>query len=146
MNGEIWLGIGELARRAGCKVQTVRYYEGMGLLPPAPRSAGGQRRYRRGDVQRLGFIRHARELGFSLETIGELLDMAARPAESCAAVDHIVRAQLAEVDRRIQQLTALRRELALMVERCAGGPVAECRILEALGEAEASTPPSPPSD
>lgn len=132
MKDESWLAIGELARRTGCKAQTVRYYEEIGLLPPVPRSAGGQRRYRQSDVQRLGFIRHARKLGFSLETIGELLDLATRPADSCAAVDHVVRAQLTEVDRRLEQLGALRRELAAMLARCEGGPVAECGILETL--------------
>lgn len=136
MGGESWLGIGELARRAGCKVQTVRYYEGVGLIPPAPRSSGGQRRYRQADVQRLGFIRHARELGFPLETIARLLALAAHPEDSCQAVEQLVREQLVQVDRRIQQLQSLRRELALMVDRCEGGPVATCRILEALAEGQ----------
>lgn len=127
------VSIGILARESGTSVQTVRYYESRGLLPAPPRTEGGQRRYGRIHRDRLAFIRHAREMGFSLDAIGELLRLSSQDNASCSPVDRIAREQLALVDRRIEQLCALRETLSQMVEHCDGESMTSCRILEALG-------------
>ncbi len=126
--------IGHLAGRTGVKVQTIRYYERIGLLPEAPRSEGNRRLYHEGDIERLAFIRHARALGFSLEAIRELLSLSDDPEQSCAAADAIARRQLDQVTRRIAQLEALRAELGRMIEQCRGGRISDCRVIEVLGD------------
>ena len=126
------LTIGNLSRRTGTKVQTIRYYEQIGLMREAERSAGGQRRYTEKDLERLAFIRHARELGFTLEAIRELLDLADNPARPCEVADAIARRHLVRVEQRIQRLVALRTELGRMIEECSGGRVSECRVIEVL--------------
>ncbi len=129
-----FLGIGELARRTGTKVQTIRYYEEIGLLPPPPRTVGNQRRYDRAAQQRLAFIRHARELGFSLDAIRTLLDLVDHPEQPCERADAVARARLAEVESRIVRLLALKEELERMVCECRGGRVAQCRVIEVLAD------------
>ena len=126
------IAIGELSRRTGVKVPTIRYYEQVGLMPVPPRTAGSQRRYGTAEVARLEFIRHSRELGFEVDAIRELLTMNAHPDRSCADVDLIARRHLAEVDRRIERLTALRGELSRMIGECGNGAVGECRVIGAL--------------
>lgn len=128
------LTIGRVAEAAGCKVQTIRYYEQIGLLPEPLRSEGNQRRYGQSDIDRLRFIRHARELGFPLDAIRALLSLADTPGQSCVAADAIARAQLREVERRISRLQALKGELERMVEQCQGGKIADCRVIEVLGK------------
>ena len=128
------LSIGDLARRTGVKVPTIRYYEQIGLLPEPDRSAGNQRLYGQSALDRLAFIRHARELGFPLDAIRDLLSLSDRPDQSCAAADVIARAQLAEVESRLARLTALKGELERMVVQCAGGRIADCRVIEVLGD------------
>src|SRR3954451_17467411 len=128
------VSIGELSRRTGVKVPTIRYYEQVGLMAAPPRTAGKQRRYGPAEVDRLNFIRHARELGFVVDAIRELLAMSAQPDRSCAEVDQIARRHLSEVDRRIEQLTALRAELQRMVDECGHGRVCECRVIEVLAD------------
>ena len=125
--------IGRVAKAAGCKVQTIRYYEQIGLLSPPPRSEGNQRLYEEGAVERLCFIRHARELGFPLQAVRDLISLSDNPEQSCEAVDTIAKGQLRDVDRRVQRLQLLRRELERMIEQCKGGRVADCRIIEVLG-------------
>ena len=127
------LSIGKLSEAAGVKVPTIRYYEQIGLLPKADRSGGNQRVYSHATQDRLAFIRHARELGFSLDAIRDLLGMSDRPDLSCAAVDGIAKAQLAAVEGRIVRLMALKSELERMVVQCAGGSIADCRVIEVLG-------------
>ena len=126
--------IGQLAKAGGCKVQTIRYYEEIGLLPAPPRSAGGQRVYGRSHMDRLVFVRHARQLGFPLDAIRELLAVTDDPHQPCAAIDAIAKAHLTEVDSRIARLGALREELARMIDQCRGGQVENCRIIEALAD------------
>ena len=126
--------IGQLAKAGGCKVQTIRYYEEIGLLPAPPRSAGGQRVYGQPHMDRLVFVRHARQLGFPLDAIRELLTVTDDPHQPCAAIDAIAKAHLAEVDSRIARLEALREELARMIDQCRGGRVGDCRIIEALAD------------
>ncbi|MGB8621258.1 MAG: helix-turn-helix domain-containing protein [Paracoccaceae bacterium] len=124
--------IGTLARRTGTKVQTIRYYEQIGLMPAPGRTEGGQRRYRDAELDRLAFIRHSRQLGFPLEAIRELLDLSDHPDRDCGAADSIARRQLREVDNRIARLEALRRELKRMISECRGGTTSDCRVLEVL--------------
>lgn len=128
------LSIGKLAAAAGVKVPTIRYYEQIGLLPEPGRSAGNQRLYGREAVDRLAFIRHARELGFPLEAIRDLLSLSDRPDQSCEGADAIAQVQLAEVKRRIARLEALKEELERMIRQCEGGRIADCRVIEALGD------------
>jgi Cu(I)-responsive transcriptional regulator len=124
--------IGALARATGTKVETIRWYEKVGLLPPPARSDGNQRQFGPAHLARLSFIRRARDLGFPLEQIRALLDLAGDLDRSCAAVDGIAREHLAAVDRKIADLTALRRELDALITQCRHGRVAECGIIEAL--------------
>lgn len=126
------LAIGTLAKRTGTKVQTIRYYEQIGLLPEPGRTEGGQRRYGDDDLDRLAFIRHARQLGFTLEAIRELLDLSDNPSRSCAEVDVIAHRQLKEVEARIARLEALRKELKRMLRECSRDTVSDCRVLEVL--------------
>jgi len=126
------LTIGTLSRRTGTKVQTIRYYEQIGLMNEPDRTAGGQRRYVEADLDRLSFIRHSRQLGFSLVAIRELLELADHPSQSCADADSIARRQLKTVEQRILRLQALKKELKRMIAECAGGSVADCRVLEVL--------------
>jgi len=126
--------IGAAARESGVKVPTIRYYEEIGLLPSPPRSEGNRRLYAEADVQRLAFIRHARELGFELDAIRALLELQDRPEQSCEAADAIARARLREVEQRIASLNALKGELELMIEGCSRGRVAECRVIETLAD------------
>ncbi|MFD3188964.1 helix-turn-helix domain-containing protein [Sedimentitalea sp. HM32M-2] len=126
------LSIGTMAKRTGTKVQTIRYYEQIGLLPEPGRTAGGQRRYGSADLDRLAFVRHARQLGFSLDAIRELLALSDHPDQPCSDADSIARRQLRHVDARIARLEALRGELRRMITQCAGGTVADCRVLEVL--------------
>lgn len=128
------IAIGELARRAGVKVPTIRYYEGVGLMPAPARTEGQQRRYAAEEVSRLKFIRHARDLGFEVSAIRELPALSAEPDRPCAEVDGIARRHTVEVERRIAQLVALRTELQRMVEACGRGRVSECRVIETLAD------------
>ncbi|MBU0724783.1 MAG: helix-turn-helix domain-containing protein [Alphaproteobacteria bacterium] len=127
-------GIREIAREAGCNEQTVRWYEEQGLLPPVTRSAGGQRRYSDRHRQHLAFLRHGRELGFSLDAIRELLTLYQTPQDSCAAADEIAARQLAETRHKIARLQALEAELSRMVASCDGANIAECRVIETLAD------------
>jgi DNA-binding transcriptional MerR regulator len=127
------LTIGKLGAAAGVKIPTIRYYEQIGLLPGAERSTGNQRLYTRAAQDRLAFIRHARDLGFTLEAIRDLLGLSDRPDQSCAEVDAIARAQLIAVEGRIARLQALKAELERMVDQCAGGAISDCRVIEVLG-------------
>jgi len=126
--------IGEAARQSGVKVPTIRYYEQIGLLPAPPRSEGNRRQYDGGDLRRLAFIRHARELGFEIDAIRTLLTLQDQPGQSCAAADEIARARLVEVEQRIASLTALKAELRRMVASCSHGLVDQCRVIEILAD------------
>lgn len=127
--------IGQLAHEAGCKVQTVRWYEEVGLLPSPARTEGGHRLYGRPHRERLAFIRHAREFGFGLEAIRKLLDLAARPERLCGDAHALVVTQLAEVEAKLRRLAALRDELTRLVGAgCDNGLAAGCHILEALAD------------
>jgi Cu(I)-responsive transcriptional regulator len=128
------IAIGELSRRAAVKVPTIRFYEERGLLPKPERTEGNRRTYGEADVRTLRFIRHARELGFEIEDIRALLDLAGHPDRPCGEADAIARKHLADIDDRIARLTGLRQEMQAMVEQCSGGHVRECRIIEVLAD------------
>ncbi|SCA55420.1 MerR family transcriptional regulator [Candidatus Terasakiella magnetica] len=124
--------IGKVAKATGCKVPTIRYYEEIGILAPAERTAGNQRVFSQKHLDRLLFIRHARDLGFSLEAIRQLLRLSDDPDQSCEAADAIAREQLGEVDKRISKLKALKKELQHMITQCKGGRISDCRIIEVI--------------
>ncbi|WP_170392752.1 MerR family transcriptional regulator [Ruegeria faecimaris] len=126
------LTIGTLGKKTGTKVQTIRYYEQIGLMPEPGRTEGGQRRYGHTELDRLAFIRHARQLGFSLEAIRELLDLSDDPDRPCHEADSIARRQLKQIEQRMARLEALRTELERMVHECSGGNTSDCRVLEVL--------------
>ena len=130
------LAIGDLARQAGVKVPTIRYYENIGLLPSAPRTASNRRQYDDQAVKRLKFIRHARELGFEVDAIRELLDLAEQPQRSCAKVDALAREHLQAIVSRIERLTALKSEIEQMLKACAKGRIAKCRVIDVLSHHE----------
>lgn len=124
--------IGELGKLTGTKVETIRYYERIGLLAAPHRTSGNYRAYGSGHLNRLSFIRRSRDLGFSLDQVRALLNLSDERDRPCHAVDEIAKEHLAEVDRKIADLKALRRELAAMTNDRHVGTVAECRIIEAL--------------
>lgn len=126
------ISIGELSRRTGVKVPTIRYYETVALMPAPLRSEGKQRRYGEAEASRLTFIRHARELGFEIEAIRTLLASQDNPNQPCTTADRIARARLAEVEQRTCSLTALKAELESMIRECRLGNVATCRVIEVL--------------
>jgi DNA-binding transcriptional MerR regulator len=127
--------IGEAAARAGCTPEAIRYHERDGVLPaPARAGAGRYRRYGEADVERLRFVRRARDLGFTLDAVRGLLDFAeGDPTRSCSQVDAMARQNLAQVEDKLARLTALRTELSRMIVACRQrAEVADCRILGAL--------------
>lgn len=126
------LTIGGLAKATGTKPETIRYYERIGLLGAAGRSGGNYRVYGQTELRRLSFVRRARDLGFSLEQVRALLDLADDRSRSCGAVDKLAREHLGAVDRKIADLSALRRELGVLLDQCSQGTIADCRIIDAL--------------
>jgi len=125
--------IGKLARRAGVGVETIRFYERKGLLPEPPRTRSGYRAYPEETVRRLRFIRRAKELGFTLREIRELLALRAGPEATCDAVRERARAKIADIEARIRTLEAMRAALERLAADCpASGPVRACPILDAL--------------
>jgi Cu(I)-responsive transcriptional regulator len=125
--------IGALADATATKVETIRYYERIGLLPEPGRTAGNYRLYRPEHVTRLGVIRRARALGFSIDQVRELLGLSDHEERPCAEVDAIARQHLAEVDAKLAALKKLRRELDSLIRQCHSGTIADCRIIDALG-------------
>ena len=126
------LTIGKLARATGTTVETIRYYEKSGLIAAPARTDGNYRSYRPEDLERLRFVRRTRDLGFSLDEVRALLDMAEQRDRDCRTVDELANRHLEEIDRKIADLTMLKRELSGVISSCAGGTMAECRILEAF--------------
>lgn len=126
--------IGEVARRAGVGIDTVRYYERNRLLPEAPRRLSGYREYGADDVRRLRFIRRAKDLGFTLAEIGELLALASDQGRGVRGVKARAEARLGEVERRIREMQRVRRGLKRLIAACPGrGALGNCPILAALG-------------
>ena len=127
--------IGELSRRTNVKVPTIRYYEDMGLLAPPERTEGNQRRYDAAGLERVSFIKHARDLGFSIEAISSLIELQGHPDRSCHAATEIATAQLADVRAKIKRLRALEKELLRISKGCDGSGVSEdCYVLASLAD------------
>lgn len=124
--------IGALAKATDTKVETVRYYENIGLLPPPARTTANYRDYGSDHLARLSFIRRARNLGFTLRALRELLELSDNQDQSCEAVDDIASRHLAEIDQKIDDLTTLRSELDRLIGACQHGTVGECKIIETL--------------
>jgi len=133
---ESGIGIGALSRRTGVNIETIRYYERIGLLAPPPRSMGGHRVYDREAVRRLAFLRRARELGFTLDEVRTLLDLV-DGGFTCGEVLDLTERHLAGVRARIADLQRLEARLVEISEGCAGGAVPECPVVDALWREEA---------
>ena len=125
--------IGDLARETSTKVTTIRFYESIGLLRSAPRTAYGRRTYNASDIERLHFIRNGRRLGFSVDEIRSLMGLAQDPDQDCGAASTIAKQHLQDVEARLAQLVVLRDELARLSESCTKARMADCRIMKAIG-------------
>ena len=123
---------GELAKRAGCHLETVRYYEKIGLLLPPERSAGGHRLYKIDDQRRLRFIMRGRELGFSIEELRSLLSLVDSKTYTCGEIHDVAIDHLGSVRRKIVDLKRLERTLSRISDECGGGAVPECPVIDAL--------------
>jgi MerR family mercuric resistance operon transcriptional regulator len=127
------LTIGQVARRAGVGIETVRFYERQGLLDEPARKESGYRQYEEDVVARLRFIKRAKELGFSLKEIKELLTLRVDPTTTCAEVRSRAEAKIADIQGKIEALQRMKKALKKLTQTCSGrGPVNECPILEAL--------------
>jgi len=127
--------IGQLSKQTQVKVPTIRYYEEIGILAPADRTEGNQRRYDAAGLERLSFIKHARELGFSIDAISSLIELQGHPDRSCCEATGIATAQLLDVRAKIRKLKLLEKELARISNGCDGeGVSADCYVLKALAD------------
>jgi len=127
------MSIGALGKATGVNIETIRYYERIGLLPEPDRTAAGYRQYGPDHLRRLSFIRKGRDLGFRIEAIRTLLQLAEHPEIPCQDADRLASEHLAHVERKIEELGRLRRALREMAH-CGASTVAECRIIEALSD------------
>lgn len=126
--------IGALSERSGVNIETIRYYERVGLMPQPARSGGGYRLYQAAQSDRLCFIRRARDLGFSIDEVRRLLDLADQKSRSCRRVHEIAVKHLAEVRAKISDLRQMERVLATMVKACAQGTMPACPLLKTLAQ------------
>ncbi len=126
--------IGALSKETGVKVTTIRYYEQIGLMIAPDRSNSGQRIYDGTAIERLNFIRHARELGFPTGAIRELIELQTQPGDDCSVVDEIARRHLTDVRRRLSQLESLEGELKRMIASCEGGKIGVCTVMACLSD------------
>lgn len=126
------LTIGALSKQTGVNIETIRFYERIGILPKPPRSVGGHRIYGHDQLMRLGFVRRSRELGFSLQEVRGLLQLVDGGHYTCAEVKAITLDHLADVRRKIADLRRLERTLAEVSGKCRGGKVPDCPVIEAL--------------
>lgn len=129
------LKIGQLAKRTGCSIETLRYYEREGLIPPPARGANGYRYYQLDSVSRVNFILRAKQLGFSLRDIGELLSIqVSKESSTCAEVKDIAEHKLEEIDHKLRELKRMQKALRQISDACCGGPLPaeHCTILQAL--------------
>ncbi|MBL4725760.1 MAG: helix-turn-helix domain-containing protein [Rhizobiaceae bacterium] len=128
------LSIGELSKRTGVKIPTIRYYEQMGLIDAPERSSGNQRRYTRQGLERLSFIRHGRELGLTIEDIRELVRLSSHPELPCDDAHHIAARHLVSVQARIAKLKRLEKELKRISRLSDSGHVGECDVIKSLSD------------
>ena len=132
------LSIGKLSQQSGVNIETIRYYEKIGVMPAPGRSAGGFRIYEPDHLKRLSFVRRGRQLGFSLDEIRNLLRLVDGHGHTCAEVHALMLSHLAEIRRKIRDLRRLQRAMAEMAARCSGESVPECPIVDALFDAPAA--------
>ena len=125
--------IGQLSKQTGVKIPTIRYYEQMGLIDAPERTEGNQRRYTKDGLERLSFIRHSRDLGFSVENIRGLLDLSQHPYKPCQDAHSIAAQHLKDVQTRIAKLRRLERELK-RITHCNADNVADCAVIETLAD------------
>jgi Cu(I)-responsive transcriptional regulator len=128
------MNIGQASRDSGVSAKMIRYYESVGLLPPAERTASGYRRYGDVDVHTLRFVRRARDLGFSMEQIGELLALWRDRGRASADVKKLALAHIAELESRARQLMAISRTLRHLADHCRGDGRPDCPIMDDLAE------------
>lgn len=134
---DVHIGIGALARRAGVATETLRYYERLGLIAPKRRTTANYRIYDPATVKKVGFIRQAQSLGFSLTEISELLSLHNRPTADMADVKQLAEGKIADIDEKIAGLQRMKSGLLALSTLCPGhGPTAECPILNALGQGD----------
>lgn len=126
------LTIGDLARRTGCSIDTIRYYERIDLMPKVERTEGGHRLYDSGHIQRLAFIRRSRMLGLSLDQVRQILGGIDHNACNCEEVRSLLVRCAAEVRNQIDELQKIERNLRTMVEGCGDADLANCRIIESM--------------
>lgn len=126
--------IGVLSRRSGVKIETIRYYERIDLIVSPSRTEGGHRVYNSGQLQRLNFVRRARNLGFTLDEIRALLKLAESQDEPCEDVRNVAAHHLADVQAKLEALQGMASVLAKMVDQCGEGASPDCPLLEALLE------------
>ncbi len=126
------LTTGVLSKRTGCNIETIRYYERIGLLPEPPRTEGGHRDYDEEHLKRLAFIRRGRELGFALEQIRGLLELVDGGDFTCAEIQQITLSHVKDIRARISDLKELERVLAGMASKCEGGKVPECPVIDVM--------------
>lgn len=128
------MNIGQAARFSGVSAKMIRYYESTGLLQPAPRTTSGYRVYSDHDIQALVFIRRARDLGFSLDRIGTLLELWHNRKRRSADVKQLAQRHLRELDEDIARLVSIRNELQRLADGCHGDDTPDCPILEDLAQ------------
>ena len=126
------LSIGALSKQSAVNIETIRYYEKIGIMPVPARSAGGYRIYEPGHLKRLGFVRRGRELGFGLDELRGLLRLVDGHTYTCAEVRTLTLDHLAEVRRKIRDLRRLGRVMADMAAQCTGDRVPQCPVIDAL--------------
>ncbi len=127
------LTTGQLAKKAGVKIETIRYYERIGLIPKPGRRESGYRQYSDETVKRVQFIRHAKELGFTLREIHELLSLRHDPGTPCSMVKSRAKSKIEDIEAKIRTLQGMKKALVKLTNACSGkGPLKECTILEAL--------------
>ncbi len=126
------MNIGAAARKSGVPAKTIRYYESVGLIDPADRTASGYRVYATQDVETLRFVQRARSLGFSVEAVGSLLTLWRDRSRSSAEVKALARHRVADIDRKMAELAEMRETLLHLMERCHGDARPDCPILQGL--------------
>ena len=124
--------IGEMSRQTGVNIETIRYYERIGIIPKPDRTEGGNRQYSHSEMKRLSFVKRCRELGFSLDEIRALLEMVDRHDFSCAEVHEMTVSHLANINKKLSNLKQLEKTLSQMASQCSKGDVPDCPIIETL--------------
>ncbi len=130
------LSIGDLSRRTGTKIPTIRYYEQIGLIEAPERSPGNQRRYAKSALERLSFVRHARALGLPLDAIRDLIRLSENPAMPCSDAHEIAASHLTSTRKRIAQLRRLEKELTRIASVCDADQIGDCNVIRALADHE----------